>query len=160
MKKLFVFFLFTMPFVAMSQAHSGYTANFSSSFAMADPSYSEKVLMLWKDFENNTLDKHLDMFSDTVSMTLSDGTTVKGKAQNLAGAKEFRNSLKNYKVSVDAWMSVKSLDKNANFVCIWGNEDFTDKDGKHITRRLHEVWGFNKDGKISILLQYAGGAGM
>ena len=29
---------------------------YSSNFTMADPSYSEKILTLWKDFENNTLD--------------------------------------------------------------------------------------------------------
>jgi hypothetical protein len=160
MKKLFAFFLLAMPFAAMSQAHGGYTANFSSNFAVADPSYSEKILTLWKDFENNTLDNHLDMFADTVSMTLANGATVKGKAANLAGAKQFRSSLKNYKVTVDAWVSLKSIDRNKNFVCIWGTEVYTDKDGKQVTSRAHEVWGFNKDGKIDMMLQYAGGGGM
>ena len=145
-----------MPFAAMSQAHSGYTASYSSNFKISDASYSDKVLMLWKDFENNTLDQHIDMLSDTVSMTLSNGDRVKGRAENLAGAKEFRSSLKDYKVTIDAWTSLKSTDRNGNVVCIWGTESFTDKDGKKVTQRLHEVWGFNKDGKIDMMLQYAG----
>ncbi|MDB5022998.1 MAG: nuclear transport factor 2 family protein [Mucilaginibacter sp.] len=157
MKKIFMAILLALPFAAMSQGKSSiYTASYSSNFTMADPSYSDKVLTLWKDFEDNALEKHGDLVSDTVTMMIADGPVVKGKAANLAGLKEFRSSLKNYKVTVEAWMSVKSVDKGENFVCIWGNEDFTDKDGKHINRRLHEVWGFNKDGKVSLLMQYAG----
>lgn len=156
MKKLFLAILIAFPFVAMSQGKSTYTASYSSNFTMADPSYSDKVLTLWKDFEDNALDKHLDMLSDTMTMLLTDGSMVKGKAQNLAGVKEFRGSIKNYKVTVDAWMSIKSVDKNENIVCIWGNESFTDKDGKAVSRRLHEVWGFNSAGKVSLIMQYAG----
>jgi uncharacterized protein YwqG len=156
MKKLIMAILVALPFVAMSQGKSSYTAAYSSNFTMADPSYSDKVLTLWKDFENNTLDKHVDMISDTVTMMLSEGMVVKGKAANLAGVKEFRNSIKNYKVTVEAWMSLKSLDRDENVVCVWGNENFTDKDGKQVTRRLHEVWGFNSAGKVSLMMQYAG----
>lgn len=160
MKKLFILVLLAMPFAAMSQAHSGYIPSYSSSFTIADPSYSEKILMLWKDFENNTLDNHLDMFTDTVSMMLANGAMIKGKAQNLTSVKEFRNSIKNYKVIVDAWVSLKSTDKNENVVCIWGTEEFTDKDGKQVKQRTQEVWKFNKDGKIDLMLQYAGGGTM
>jgi hypothetical protein len=156
MKKLIMAILLALPFVAMSQGKSSYTAGYSSSFTMADPSYSDKILTLWKDYENNTLDKHADMISDTVTMLLADGTMVKGKAQNLTGVKEFRGSIKNLKITIDAWMSVKSLDRNENVVCVWGNESFTDKDGKEVSRRLQEVWGFNSAGKVSLMMQYSG----
>jgi hypothetical protein len=159
MKKLILAILLALPFAAMSQAHSGYTANYSSNFKMADPAYSDKILTLWKDFENNTLDNHIDLFTDTVTMMLAEGGVVKGKAANLANAKAFRGSVKNYKVSVDAWMSTKS-DKNENIVLVWGTESFTDKDGKAVKQRIHEVWGFNKDGKIDLMMQYAGAGGM
>lgn len=155
MKKLFVIFLLALPFAAMSQT-SGYTAAYSSNFTMADPSYSEKILTLWKDYENNTLDKHINLLSDTVSMILSDGTLVKGKANALAGVKEFRGSIKNLKVTVDAWMSLKSLDKDENWVAIWGTEEYTDKDGKAVTVRRHEIWGFNSAGKVGMMMQYGG----
>ena len=157
MKKLILAILLALPFAAMSQT---YTAGYSSKFAFADPSYSDKVLSLWKDYENNTLDKHLDFFADTVSMMLASGQVVKGKAENLKGVKEFRGSIKDYKVTVDAWMSVKSLDRGENAVLIWGDENFTDKDGKKIQQRVHEVWIFNSAGKISMMMQYEGGGGM
>jgi hypothetical protein len=53
-------------------------------------------------------------------------------------------------------MSLKSLDKDENVVCVWGNETFIDKDGKEYSQRVHEVWGFNSAGKVSMMLQYSG----
>ena len=159
MKKLIAATLVAISFACVCHAQGGkmpYTAGYSSKFAMSDPKYSEKVLTLWKDYENNTLDMHADMLSDTVMMLLADGTMVKGKAQNLAGVKEFRNSIKDLKITLDAWMSVKSQDRNENVVCVWGSESFTDKDGKQISRRVQEVWGFNNAGKVSLMMQYSG----
>lgn len=156
MKKLLMIFLLALPFAAFSQTQGGYTASYSSKFKMGEASYADKVLTLWKDFENNTLDKHADWIADTVTMQLSGGSVVKGRANSLAGAKEFRSSLTNYKVDVEAWMSLKSTDRNQNWVAIWGTEEYTDKDGKQVKVRLHEIWGFNSDGKISIMMQYAG----
>ena len=163
MKKFILATLVALSFAGICRAQVGkmlYKADYSSSFTMADPSYSEKVLTLWKDYENNTLDKHADMISDTVTMLLADGTLVKGKANNMAGVKDFRSSIKNLKVTVDAWMSIKSLDRGENLVCVWGNETFTDKDGKQVSRRMQEVWGFNSAGKVSLMLQYVGQGSM
>jgi hypothetical protein len=160
MKKLFVFLFLAVPFVAMSQAHSGYTASYSSKFTIASPTYSDEILILWKDYENNTLDNHIDLLSDTVTMMLANGARIKGKAENLKSVKEFRGSIQNYKVTVDAWLSLKSADKNQNVVCVWGTEEYTDKDGKQVKERTHEVWMFNKDGKVDLMLQYAGAASM
>jgi len=159
MKKLILATLVALLFAGVCFAQSGkvlYTASYSSKFAIAEPNYSDKILTLWKDFENNTLDNHVDLIADTVTMMFSQGTPVKGRAANIDGAKAFRGSLKNYKVTADAWMSVKSLDKNQNFVCIWGTESYADKDGKQVSHRIHEVWGFNKDGKIDMMMQYSG----
>lgn len=156
MKKLFIMILLAIPVAAMCQANGGYKAGYSSNFKMGDPKFSDKVLTLWKDLENNTLDKHLDFIADTVTMIPAEGGSVKGLASNLAGVKGFRASVTNYKITVDAWMSLKCIDRNEDWVAVWGTQSFTDKDGKAITQRIHEIWGFNKDGKISIIMQYAG----
>ncbi len=163
MKKLILAALVALSFAGLCQAQSGnapYTAQYSSNFTIGDPSYSAKILALWKDYENNTLDNHLDWFADTVTMTLATGQTVKGKAENLAGVKQFRGSIKDYKVALDAWVSLKSTDRQQNVVCIWGDENYTDKDGKHVSARIHEVWAFNNEGKIAFMLQFSGLGGM
>jgi len=159
MKKLILVTLVALLFVGICRAQDAkmpYKAMYSSNFTMADPSYSEKVLTLWKDYENNTLDNHANLMADTVSILLANGTLVKGRAQNMANVKEYRGSIKNLKITIDAFMSLKSLDKDENVVCVWGNETFTDKDGKEYSQRVHEVWGFNSAGKVSMMLQYSG----
>ncbi|MBS1524694.1 MAG: hypothetical protein JST19_03530 [Bacteroidetes bacterium] len=154
MKKTIMMICLAVSWVGISYAQNApYTANYSSKFTIADESYANKVLTLWKDYEDNVLDRHIDWFADTVSMTLATGQTVKGKAENLAGVKAYRGSLKDMKISMDAWVSLKS-DRGDNLVCVWGTEDFTDPSGKHVVNHLQEVWGFNKDGKVSIMLQY------
>jgi hypothetical protein len=158
MKKLLVIALLILPFAAMSQkthTKAPYKAAYSSNWVMSGSSYSNKVLACWKDFEDNTFDKHISFFADTLNVMLADSKPVKGLAENLAGVKEFRNSIKNYKVKVHAWESMKSTDKGENVVCIWGDESFTDKDGKNVSRGLHEVWVFNKAGKIATIIQFA-----
>lgn len=159
MKKLILATLVALSFAGIGRAQEGkmpYKAEYSSDFTMADPTYSEKILTLWKDFENSTLEAHMNWIADTVTMLLADGTLVKGKAQNLAGVKAGRGAMKNLKVHVDAWMSVKSMDRNENLVIIWGRQSFTDGSGKEVSERLHEVWGFNGEGKVSLMMQYSG----
>ena len=155
MKKVFMIICAAVTYAGIGHAQDSapYKASYSSKFTIADEFYANKILTLWKDFEDNMLDRHLDWFADSVSMTLASGETIKGKTANLAGAKSYRGSLKNYKASLDAIVSLKS-DRGDNVVCIWGTEDFTDANGKHVVQHLQEVWGFNKDGKIDIMLQY------
>ena len=158
MKKLSILLLLITPFFAMSQKKAGsaaqYKATYSSNFVMDDAKYSNVILTLWKDFEDNTLDKHRSFFSDTITMLLADGKKVKGLENNLKGVKQSRNALKNYKTSVVAYMSIKSVDENKHFVTIWGDDNFTDKNGKKATVHTHEIWGFNKDGKVDYMAQY------
>lgn len=162
MKKLMLAAVAAILFAGLCKAQdtkAPYKAAYSSNFTIADQSYANKILTLWKDYEDNALDKHLDWFADTVSMSWMTGQTVKGKAANLSGAKAYRGTQSNLKVTLDAWVSLKS-DRGQNVVCVWGTEEFTDQSGKHVVNHLQEVWGFNKDGKVDLMLQYgrSGGA--
>ena len=74
MKKLILAALVAFLFTTVCKAQDGkmpYTATYSSNFKIADANYSKMVLTLWKDFENNTLDNHVDMITDTVTMMFS-----------------------------------------------------------------------------------------
>ncbi|HJP63867.1 MAG TPA: hypothetical protein VJ844_10510 [Mucilaginibacter sp.] len=160
MKKLILITLMGVFCASLCHAQTApYKASYSSKFTIADQAHANKVLTLWKDFENNTLDKHIAWFADTVSITTADGKTVKGKAENLKGVKEYRKTMSKLKVTVDAWVSLKSTDHNENVVCVWGTEEFM-MNGKQVKQSIQEVWAFNKDGKISMMLQYAMMGGM
>lgn len=131
-----------------------YTADYSSNFAIGKPANSKMILELWKDWDDNAFDRH-NYFADTVTMYLSDGTVIKGKDSTLAGAKRFRGSMSTATSTVHAWIPLKSVDKNEDWVAVWGTETDTWADGKTDTRDLHEVWRFNNDGKVDLMRQFS-----
>ncbi|CAN5575820.1 hypothetical protein BH10BAC3_BH10BAC3_14820 [soil metagenome] len=131
-----------------------YKAGSSSDFKIGNSAYSKIVLELWKDWDDNTFDKH-DYFADTVIMYLPDSMVVKGKAENIAGAKKYRAGMTSAKSVVHAWVPLHSNDKKDDAVCIWGTETDTWPDGRVEIRDLHEVWWFNKDGKVTAMRQWA-----
>ena len=130
-----------------------YTAAYSSDYSMGDKKYSDIILTLWKDYDNNTLMAH-DFFADTVTVMMADGNIVHGKQQMGQAIGGFRNSLKSVSSTVHAWVPLHSNDLKTDLVCIWGSETDTYPDGHISVHELHEVWFFNKDGKISLMRQW------
>jgi len=63
--------------------------------------------------------------------------------------------MKNSTSIVYGWVPLTSTDVNEDAVCVWGQEEDTYADGKVEKRDLHEVWWFNKEGKISRMRQWA-----
>ena len=131
-----------------------YTATYSSKFQIGDPKYAQIILKVWKDWDDNTLDQSATMFADTITMYTADGSMLKGKEQNLVEAKKYRGQFTTVKSTIHAFVSLKSTDQNENWVAIWGTEEDTGKDGKITSKELHEVWKFNKDGKIDVMRQF------
>lgn len=130
-----------------------YTAGYSSNFMVGNPAHSRLILDMWKDWDDNALDRH-DIWADTVTVYLSDGTILKGKPATLEGGKKFRGGLKSAKSTVDAWVPLRSTDRNESWVAIWGTETDTWPDGKVETSQIHEVWRINKDGKVDLMRQF------
>ncbi len=130
-----------------------YTAGYSSNYVIGEPAYSSMVLDVWKDWDDNAFDRH-DYMADSLVMYLPDGSVVKGKAANLEGAKKYRGGMTSAKSTIQSWVPLKSVDKNENWVAIWGSETDTWADGKTSTRDIHEIWRINKEGKIDMMRQY------
>ncbi len=132
-----------------------YPVAYSSDFTIGDSKYAQMVLELWKDFDNNTFDNHKDYFADSVNMDFPDGSTMGGTRDSIiAGAKAFRSSLKNVTSSIEAITTLKPKGKDETWVCVWGKEVDTHKDGKMDSVYHNENWMFNKDGKIVYMSQY------
>jgi hypothetical protein len=132
-----------------------YKATYSSQFAPGAPAHAKTILDMWKAWDDNAFDRVMAHVADTVLQELPDGTVIKGKENFFNAGKQYRDRFATAKSTVEAWMPVKSLDRNEDFVLVWGSEEDTDKDGKVTTTRFHEVWGLNKDGKIIFMRQYA-----
>ena len=121
----------------------------ATKITVGNPAYAQKVLWLWKYYDNNTLDKGADLFADDVLATLADGTVIKGKENVMKGVKDYRNSLASASSTVDACVTLKSPDMpDREVVSIWGVETATNKDGMVTKSHLNEVWFFNKAGKV------------
>src|SRR5215217_7931084 len=87
-----------------------YVAQYSSKFEMADPAKARLVLDLWKDYDDNVLDRHKSYFADTVAIFLADGRSIKGIDTVLAKMKSYRGSFASAKSSIDVYMSLRSTD--------------------------------------------------
>lgn len=158
MKRLFIFAAVLLGVIicndGLAQSKSSpYTATYSSSFKLGKPAYASMILDLWKDWDDNRFDRH-DYFADTLVMFFSDGSMVKGKAANMEAAKKYRGGMSKVTSMIHAWLPLYSNDKMEDVVCVWGEEENTFPDGKVEKKSLHEVWWFNKDGKISMMRQW------
>ncbi len=107
-----------------------YTAEYSSNFVPGNPAHAKLILEMWKAWDDNALDRHANMIADTVVAFFPTGDVVSGKDSFMASAKQFRGMFSSVKSNVAAWMPLLSVDRNENWVAIWGREEDTDKDGK------------------------------
>jgi len=130
-----------------------YKATYSSNFKIGNAAYASMVQDIWKDWDDNLLDRH-DYFADTLTMYFADGNMMKGKAANLEAAKKYRGGMSKVTSTLHAWIPLYSNDKKEDAVCVWGEEENTLADGKVERKSIHEVWWFNKDGKISMMRQW------
>ena len=131
-----------------------YTINYSSQFEFIDPEKGKIILDLWKDFDNNTLDNSKDKFADTVSMKFPGLQMRASRDSVIASTKSYRASFSAVASSVDAVMSVRATDKKTDWVAVWGKEVHTNKKNVKDSVEIHELWGFNKDGKVESMEQY------
>src|SRR5215212_9172516 len=51
-----------------------YTIDYSANFEMGDAAQAQKLLSIWKDWDNGNLSNGRDNFADTVDLNFADGT--------------------------------------------------------------------------------------
>jgi hypothetical protein len=132
-----------------------YATDYSSKFEMGDAKNAKTILDLYKDWDNNNLDNSKDKFADSVTMYFSGGDMMHGSRDTiLAQTKPFRNSLGTVTTAVHSVVSLRSTDKNEDWVLAWFKEYRTDAKGKKDSTEFQETWRLNKDGKADLLYQY------
>lgn len=153
MKRLFVAVSALLCLSVFNASLAQETSTPLMKFEIGNAAFVQKVLDLWKDWDDNQFDRH-DYMHDTILMIFPDGTVTRGKANNLAAAKKFRGALAKVNSTIHAVVALRSSDQNEDAVLIWGHEDDTKADGKVEGRDLHEVWWFNKEGKAIRMRQW------
>ena len=133
-----------------------YTATYSSHFEIGDPQHAKTILDLYKDWDNNTMDDAKNLFADIDTLIFADGSMLSGSRDSVFGVmKKMRNTMGTIKDEVQAWIPLKTTDRNENWVAIWTKEITTAPNGKKDSSYLQETWRINKDGKADFVLQYA-----
>jgi len=132
-----------------------YKATYSSDFEMGDPKNAQTILNLWKYWDNGDLSPCKQIFADTVKLFLRDGSTMIGPRDSIiAGGQAYRNNYSKVESVVHAFFPVRSKDKDEDWVCIWGTEYSTDKQGKVDSVNLQETWRLNKKGEVNLMYQH------
>jgi hypothetical protein len=132
-----------------------YTPDYSHNFEIGSPKNALTVLQLYKDWDNNTLDNSKNSFADIDTMYFADGNMFAGTRDSfLVVANKMRGQMGNVVDSVHAWLPLRSTDKNEDWVLLWTREIATNSKGKKTARELHELWRFDKDGKVNLVYQY------
>ena len=131
----------------------GVKFSYSADLGLGDPALGDKVVAMWKHYDANTIDSTRSYFADSV---FSDMPGYAAKLQvdtMIREIKASRGQFSAVNTSFDAIISTKAEGKDETVVRIWGVETATQK-GKTTKRDLHELWGFNKDGKVTWIKQY------
>ena len=154
MKKSILIFLVTalISSVATNAQNLPYTAGYSSNFKMGSHDLSKMILELYKDYEANDFKTKEGWFSDTMMVFLPDGTMKRGKAEGIGVFKNFRESLGSSKFTFDAIIPLTSVDRNENWVALWGTEETTDKTTSNTMKsEFQAIWRVNKDKKVDFI---------
>ena len=132
-----------------------YEPSYSASFEIGNPDYAEMIVQgSWKDWEDNNLDNMVNWVSDTITAYHSNNEMVRGLESLMARWKEHRADYSSSKPTINAVMSVRSKDRNEDWVLVWATSIDTKIDGTVDTVALMETWRINAAGKADMLLQF------
>lgn len=127
---------------------------YSSKFAQGDPKNAESILTIWKDYADGNMMAHKELVADSLRVYAADGFMLyEGRDSALTLIQAHRSSYKSVEDRVAAISSLRSTDKNEDWVLIWGKEITTQKNGKVDSVNLMETWRF-KNGKADLVYQY------
>jgi hypothetical protein len=161
---LFAVALFTLAGNAQKKETAKYASNmeghsykiYYDHLKFGKEAQTKIILDAWHAYDRNMLNGLTSHLADTIEATFPDGSRLKGKGNFMTGMQEYRDGFTSVISQVSAVTTVKSPnDPDHEVTLIWGNETATKKDGTVQKVALHEVWFFNKEGKIARFHQYA-----
>ena len=132
-----------------------FKAQYSSDLTVPSrPEYAQRVLTVWKMYEQKQIDAMKPYYADTVTYDDANGNHFHGPAEGLLEiAKKEMDKMDSLRFDISMWESVHSNDKNEDWVNIWCRERAYPKAGKPDTALMFEKWMI-KDGRIYYFNQY------
>jgi hypothetical protein len=125
-----------------------YTATYSSNFVPGKQSDVLTTLNNYKAWQDNDMAALKATMGDSAMLIFPSGYTINTTADSLIKmATKFRDSLSKVDLTIYAWLSNHSVDKNEDWVSVWYKEVDTYKTGKKDSAD-YEDDNRLKDGKI------------
>jgi len=118
----------------------------------------EKTRQLWKAFVSGEADTYRSYFADTIRLIRNDGRTLTIPNQEFGtNIKWWHNNIKNLSVKDDtpAYPDAIEYADGGQWVQDWLRVTGThEASGINMDLQLHNLYAFNKEGKIGLLIQY------
>lgn len=131
-----------------------YTATYSSQFTVADQKISEKILTLFKQWDDNKLADGKSMFADSISFFADKWAFTGTRDSFFTVSQQQRSNYKEVKTVVHAWIPVHSTDKNEDWALIWSTAYTTDMKGKVDSASYQDTWRLNKSGQFDLMYDF------
>ena len=135
-----------------------FQATLASDLKLGDPKHTVKVLEMYKIFEaGKSVDSLLlPYFADTVTSVAFDEKKFEGSSADFAKRiSTFRSQFKSVNEEFFTFVSLKSDEKDLDFVSVWFKERVIRNNGKADSTLYQENWRFNKEGKIFFRTAFA-----
>lgn len=144
--------------MAMPAIDLPYTAAYSSQFVMGKPEQAKYILDLYKSYETGTNTPD-NPFADTITFILPEGQLLKGADAVSSAFMQQRSQLSSVNFDISAVIPVHSVDRNTDWVLVWGVEHVTPSSGgSAMNVEFHSIWNINADGKLAFVQMYEGKA--
>lgn len=137
-----------------SGIYYAYSPIYSNGYKTGSYKNLKMVTDVWKQYENGDITKSAGTFADDITFVYPD-QVISGKKDSVLGqVKKLRNGYATVQSFIYSWMPAKAKDHDEDWVFIWGRQEYNDKEGKLKSIEVHEIWQFNKEGKIIFMQQY------
>jgi len=137
-----------------SGIYFAYSPIYSNGYRPGNYQLVKTVTDFWRAFENGDVRTTGKSFADDITFVYPD-KVISGKRDTvLSQVKQIRDSYSAVQSFVYSWMPAKAKDHDEDWVFIWGRQEYTDKDLQLKSIEVHEIWQFNKEGKIIFVQQY------
>ncbi|HEU4473071.1 MAG TPA: hypothetical protein VFR58_18395 [Flavisolibacter sp.] len=146
------------PVVSFETGDSGvyysYSPEYTSGYTIGDFGQVKTVTEIWKHYENGDLMLAAPQFADNLTIVFPDHTISGAKDSVLAQLKAEREAFIAVQCSISSWLPVRTKEKKDEWVFLWGKQIRSDKNGGTRSIEVHEIWQFDKQGKVQFMQQY------
>jgi hypothetical protein len=126
----------------------------SNSFDKGKDTLARNVLQIWRQYETGNIKSTDKFFADTVRLILSDQIIEGSRDTVMKQYQKRRDAYAEMQSFVYSWLPVHTADTKQDFVYVWGLHDGTKKNGDRDYALLHEIWRFDRNGKIREMEQF------